>query len=1210
MSLQKPFSRFCLAIAASLLAASLSLASTGGTASFVLQNSVKSVPVWTQAGTPEPHHPYVTRSTLTSDEVAAPMDFEVALKMRNFAELQARVARGEQIPLQEMQAKYDPLASDEQAVADWLTSQGFTITRRDANHLAVFARGTVSQIQKAMQVSFGKVSYEGKGYTSAVTAPSIPANLSGAVLGINGLQPHIQARKHIIMRPNSVGSPNPPFTPGQIAQADNANGLYSSGITGAGQTIAIVIDTFPLKSDLTSFWTTCGINQSLNNISFIQVVSGTLPATSEEETLDTEWSSSMAPGAKVRVYATTSLNSADLDTAYQRVYSDAINNPSYGLHQMSMSYGGGETDNSSSQIQTDDQLFAQLASAGVTCFASSGDGGATPGTASSTDETGPLQVEYPASDPNVTGVGGTSLTLDSNYNVSSETVWNDSSSNYGATGGGTSIYFSRPTWQTGTGVPSGTMRLVPDVACPADPFAAAELYYNGALLPNGVGGTSWSSPTWAGYCALINQARANAGLSSLGLLGPQIYSLIGTTNFRDITSGNNATATSGSTNGIPNYTAGTGYDECTGIGVPLVQTLSQTLVGTSTQPRVQIQLAFQDVVPGQSATITALPTGSPVSYQWQRMPIGTTTWSNLSDNGTYSGSATASLTVTGATTSMSGDQFQCVVTYASTSVTSPSSSLVVDTPYTIINTAGVAGTSGNVNSTNPSSAEFSYPSGVALDSSGDLYIADTNNNCIREITPAGVVTTPYGNLNGHHGSATNATGNNAHFYEPNAIASDGAGDMYVADTDNNRIQKIVLSTQVVTTFASGLNAPNGVAVDGSGNVYVADTNNDVIEKISSGGTVSTLAGQKGTAGYVNATGTLAEFNSPTSVAVDSSGNVYVADFNNDVIRKITSAGVVSLFAGQPGTAYYLDGVASKSAFSRPIGVAVDGLNNLFVADSLVPTVSGTYTSTAGGNDLLRRISTAGVVSTIAGQPGTAGSATGTGTTAQFYSLQSVTPTSTGEVYLADTYNHLIRAGGIIPAMVTPPVGQVITIGQPVTFAVTASGTASLSYQWLKNGTAISGATGSTYTISSVASTDAGNYAVTVTNSFGNVTSAAATLIPVNSQPVAQNVSAGQSVTFSISVAGPGPLTYQWLFNGTAISGATGSSYTIASAASGNAGNYSVVVSDGNGIVTTSPVSLTVSPAVASDTPTMPPVALIVLVSLLFFVATRHKVSIS
>jgi kumamolisin len=176
-------------------------------------------------------------------------------------------------------------------------------------------------------------------------------------------------------------------------------------------------------------------------------------------------------------------------------------------------------------------------------------------------------VESPSSDVNVAGVGGTTLTLDSNGAESSELAWSYS-------GGGVSEYFTRPSWQIGTGMPSGTMRAVPDVACPADPNNGAVLFYNGAQTV--VGGTSWSSPTWAGYCALINQARSNAGLSQIGLLGPKIYPLIGSTNFRDITSGSNSVGA----NSVGKYSAGTGYDPVTGIGVPLMQALTQTLVGS------------------------------------------------------------------------------------------------------------------------------------------------------------------------------------------------------------------------------------------------------------------------------------------------------------------------------------------------------------------------------------------------------------------------------------------------------------------------------------------------------------------------------------------------------------------------------------------------------------------------------------------------------
>jgi len=851
-----------------------------------LQGSVKPVEAAPQNGPIDSHKPLVTRTALQASETAALMDFEVALKMRNFPELQARVARGERISPAEIAARYAPLRTDYQAVVNWLASAGFTITRQDQGRLAVFGRGKVSQIGSVLNVQFARVSLEGAEYTSAVSAPSVPAALAPPLLGINGLQPHIHPHKHLIkqqVQPNGTNG-SAPYIPSQIAQAYNASGLYSSNITGSGQTIAIVIDTFPLKSDLEAFWQSASVNQSIGNIDFIPVVKGKLPSPSGEETLDTEWSSSIAPGVKVRVYATKSLSDTLLDEAYAQIYSDVTNNPGLNINQMSMSYGGGETYTTSSQVRTDDQYFTELAAAGVTIFASSGDGGSTPGSGTAGDETGPLQVENPASDPNVTGVGGTTLTLNTNNTESSEVVWNSSS---GAGGGGVSIYFSKPSWQAGTGV-SGSMREVPDITASADPNYGAMIYLNGASET--VGGTSWSSPTCAGFCALLNQSRANAGLSSIGLLGPQIYPLIGSGNFRDITSGNNATSNS---SGL--YSATVGYDEASGIGAPLVQTLAQSV--TATSALVTVQPAIQTIVPGQNATLTVSPNGSPVSYQWQLLPIGSSSWSNLSNNTTYSGTATATLTVTAVTAAMSGDQFQCVVTYTGNqAATSAASVLIVDSPLVISTLAGTAptpvgtaGTAGLANGVGPA-AEFAYPSGIALDSFGNLYIADYNNNVIREVTPGGNVTTPYGSTVGTSGS-NNGVGNGALFDTPNGVAADSLNNLYVADTGNNLIRMITASTGTVSTLASsGFSSPNGVAVDSSGNVYVADTGNEVIKKVTASGTVSILAGQSGTTGYANGAGTTALFSSPLSVAVDGSGNVYVADYGNNVVRKITSAG--------------------------------------------------------------------------------------------------------------------------------------------------------------------------------------------------------------------------------------------------------------------------------------------------------------------------------
>jgi len=982
--------------------------------------------------------------------------------MRNFADLQERVNRGEHISPKEMAAKYEPSASDYQSVVDWLKGEGFTVTREDPHHVAVFVRGKIGQIAKALQVGFARVTFEGKEYTSAVTAPSVPANLSPLLIGINGLQPHIRAHKHLIkqqLQPNASGGSGS-YLPGQIAQAYGASGLYSTDITGGGQTIAIVIDTFPSTADLLLFWKDAGINQSISNIQFIQTVAGTLPTPSGEESLDVEWASAMAPGAHVRVYAATDLGTTDLDNSYMQVYDDVTNHPELGIHQMSMSYGEGEKYTTKAQVDADDVFFAELAAAGVTIFASSGDGGATPGPNGAGDESGPTQVEAPASDPNVTGVGGTTLVLNSGNNITSETVWNDSP---GASGGGASTYFSRPTWQSGTGVPAGTMREVPDVAASADPNYGAIYYLNGSLQV--VGGTSWSSPTWAALCALINQARANAGQSPLGLLGPSIYPWLGTanyaTNINDITVGNNATSKSGSTNGVANYTAGTGYDLCTGIGSPKTQSLAQTLLGAATLSGIEMPAAEQLIAPGQSATFTVAVGGTTATYQWQRMPVGTSTWNNLSDSSTYSGSVTASLTITGASMAMSGDLFQCVITLnGNIPVTSTSSVLSVDTPLVISALAGAVGI-GALKNGNGTSANFNIPSGIALDNSGNLYIADFSNNNIRAVTPTGGVTTPYGSLGGTAGS-TNASGNSASFNTPNSIAFDSVNDLfYVADTGNNLIRKIQSGS--VSTFANGgatpFNAPESVAVDGSGNVYVADTNNDVIRKITMAGTVSIIAGQVGVPGYKDGVATTqALFNVPSGVAVDSSGNVYVADYGNDVIRVI-SGGVVSTLAGQPGVGGYLDGTSSKAMFNSTTGLTVDGSGNIYVADCVIPSVG----SNSAGSDLIRKITPAGVVSTIAGQAGNVGSANGTGTAAQFYSVQAVAlNNSSGTFYFADTFNQTIRAGTLFtfPTLTLTATQPNATVFGPTPgqFTVTRTGatTSSLTIDYSTSGTAVGG----------------------------------------------------------------------------------------------------------------------------------------------------------
>ena len=505
----------------------------------------------------------LVRSELTQAESEATMEFSVALKMRDFAALKERIAKNEIISPDEMAAKYLPAETDYTKIAAWLTKQGISVKPAGQYTLSIFASGTVAQVERIFGTKFGRVNMAGAEHTSALTAPSLPGEIGASVLGINGLQPHLYPRHHFMvapsLQPGKLINNTPPYTVPEIAKAYNANALPTNG---SGQKIGIVIDTFPLSSDLTTFWANNVVAQTLGNIEEVQVVGGALPGPSGEETLDTEWSSSLASGAKVRIYATTDLSFVHLDQAYQFIINDLPSQP--GLRQLSMSFGLGELYEPPAQLQTDSQYFAVLAAEGVTIFVSSGDGGSTPGPNGLEDNSGPLQVESPACDPSVTAVGGTSLYLNTSTGaVASESAWF-----YG--GGGQSQIFGRPSWQTGAGIPAGLGRLVPDVALVADLNTGGYLIFGGQMYI--VGGTSWSAPSWAGFCADINQARAARSLPPLGLLGPKIYVLnpqSGKTDFRDIVAGSNGA------NGF--YNAGPGFDLCTGLGVSNVSSLVQDL---------------------------------------------------------------------------------------------------------------------------------------------------------------------------------------------------------------------------------------------------------------------------------------------------------------------------------------------------------------------------------------------------------------------------------------------------------------------------------------------------------------------------------------------------------------------------------------------------------------------------------------------------------
>lgn len=320
--------------------------------------------------------------------------------------------------------------------------------------------------------------------------------------------------------------------------------------------------------------------------------------------------------------------------------------------------------------------------------------------------------------------------------------------------------------------------------------------------------------------------------------------------------------------------------------------------------------------------------------------------------------------------------------------------------------AGKAGSFGSADG-NGSSARFDSPSGVAADANGNVYVADSSNGTIRKISPSGDVTTLAGKA-GTDGYA-DGTGSAAFFNDPENIAVDAAGNIYVADALNNVIRKVTPSGKV-TTVAGGSAAnpgsadgnattarfqyPRDVAVDASGNLYVADQENATIRKITPSGQVTTLAGKAGATGATDGVGADARFYDPWGVAVDSLGNVYVADSHNSAIRKITPQALVTTLgsaAVRQGTA---DGFGTAARFNSPHGIAVDHSGNVFVADTF--------------NQTIRKISPSGEVTTFAGTAGVSGNQNGTGTAATFDFPSDVAVDASGNVFVADEFNNSVR----------------------------------------------------------------------------------------------------------------------------------------------------------------------------------------------------------
>ncbi len=307
-------------------------------------------------------------------------------------------------------------------------------------------------------------------------------------------------------------------------------------------------------------------------------------------------------------------------------------------------------------------------------------------------------------------------------------------------------------------------------------------------------------------------------------------------------------------------------------------------------------------------------------------------------------------------------------------------------------------------------AELNNPFGVAIDVSGNLYIADYRNNRIRKVNTSGIITTIAGNgTAGYSGDGGQATA--AELYFPASVATDASGNIYIADVGNERI-RLVSTSGIISTFAgigtvgySGdggqataaeLHSPYGVALDASGNIYIADELNQRIRMVNSTGIINTFAGN-GTGSYSGDGGqaTVAEIYNPSSITANA-GNLYIADYTNARIRIVNSSGIINTFAGTGITGFSGDGgPATAAKLNYPAGTAIDASGNIYIADQT--------------NERIRIINTSGIINTFAGRGVTGFSGDGgPATAAEFWVPECVATDASGNLYIADEVNNRIR----------------------------------------------------------------------------------------------------------------------------------------------------------------------------------------------------------
>jgi kumamolisin len=466
---------------------------------------------------------------------------------------QARLQDRQYLSREQFAAVHGARASDCEAIRAFASKYALGVVNEDRARRSIVLSGAIGAACQAFGVELNDYVLAGRRCRCRTGTIQIPADLEDVVQGVFGLDDRPQAKTHfrrrIRTKPTDVS-----YTALEVAQAYS----FPLNTDGTGQAVAIVELGGGYRSiDLNSYFQKLGLaTPSVSAISVDQAANaptGSVNGPDAEVELDIEIAGAIAPGVRIGVYFAPNTDQGFIDAVTTAVHDTSLR-PSI----VSISWGGPENSWTEQARNALNSAFEDAATMGVTVLASSGDNGATDGSSN-----GALTVDFPASSPYVVGCGGTKLTL-SGMTISSEQAWNELSDNEGATGGGVSEVFALPAYQSSSDVPAAPNgfrgRGVPDVAGDADPSTGFEVLVDGESTV--IGGTSAVAPLWAGLVARINQSLGKP----VGYLNPLLYAASATRTFHDITSGNNG-----------GYSAGPGWDPCTGLGTPNGSALTSAL---------------------------------------------------------------------------------------------------------------------------------------------------------------------------------------------------------------------------------------------------------------------------------------------------------------------------------------------------------------------------------------------------------------------------------------------------------------------------------------------------------------------------------------------------------------------------------------------------------------------------------------------------------